>query len=91
MGIAVKVLDPTPDCPAAAVAEQVLGSFRDPQAVRSLLAHPSHVSTHAVLSFVPEQSYGMQSFLHWSGWQLISNQQLSMLTSACGCAHSGSR
>ena len=66
MGIAVKVLDPTPDCPAAAVAEQVLGSFRDPQAVRSLLAHPFHVSTHtaALSSFVPEQSCFMQPFLH---------------------------
>ena len=36
MGVAVKVLDPTPNCPAAVVAEQVVGSFRDPQAVRSL-------------------------------------------------------
>ncbi|KAK9833247.1 hypothetical protein WJX84_000328 [Apatococcus fuscideae] len=38
MGVAVKVLDPTPNCPAAVVAEQVVGSFRDPQAVRDFAA-----------------------------------------------------
>lgn len=27
----MKVLDPTPDCPASVVAEQVVGSFRDPE------------------------------------------------------------
>lgn len=34
MGITIKVLDPTPNCPASTVAEQVLGSFRDPEAVK---------------------------------------------------------
>ena len=36
MGVTVKVLDPTPGCPASAVAEQVVGSFRDPAAVQQL-------------------------------------------------------
>ena len=36
MGVTVKVLDPTPGCPASALAEQVVGSFRDPAAVQQL-------------------------------------------------------
>lgn len=35
MGVTMKVLDPTPDCPASVVAEQVVGSFRDPEAVKA--------------------------------------------------------
>ena len=35
MGVTLKVLDPTPSCPASVVAEQVVGSFRDPEAVKS--------------------------------------------------------
>lgn len=35
MGIKIKVLDPTPNCPASVVAEQVVGSFRDPEAVKA--------------------------------------------------------
>ena len=38
MGIRVKVLDPTPNCPAASVAEQIVGSFRDPEAIASFAA-----------------------------------------------------
>ena len=34
MGVRVKVLDPTPDCPASIMAEQMLGSFRDPAMIR---------------------------------------------------------
>lgn len=33
MGIRVKVLDPTPGCPASSVAEQVVGNFRDAEAI----------------------------------------------------------
>ena len=36
LGVDVVVLDPTPDCPAARVAEQIEGSFDDPEAVREL-------------------------------------------------------
>ncbi|WP_348608217.1 5-(carboxyamino)imidazole ribonucleotide synthase [Halobaculum rarum] len=36
LGVDVVVLDPTPDCPAARVAEQIEGSFDDPDAVREL-------------------------------------------------------
>eukprot|EP00887_Chlorella_sp_A99_P006268 scaffold3.g6268.t1 len=38
MGVRVKVLDPTPACPASPVAEQVVGSFRDAEAVRAFAA-----------------------------------------------------
>lgn len=34
LGFAVKVLDPTPGCPASTVAEQVVGSFRDPEDIK---------------------------------------------------------
>lgn len=37
LGVRVRVLDPTePRCPAAACAEQVMGSFQDPEAVAEL-------------------------------------------------------
>ncbi|WP_277555299.1 5-(carboxyamino)imidazole ribonucleotide synthase [Halobaculum limi] len=36
MGVDVVVLDPTPDCPASRVADQIEGSFDDPDAVREL-------------------------------------------------------
>ena len=36
LGVDVVVLDPTPDCPAARVAEQVEGRFDDPDAVHEL-------------------------------------------------------
>ncbi|WP_049947713.1 5-(carboxyamino)imidazole ribonucleotide synthase [Candidatus Halobonum tyrrellensis] len=38
LGVDVVVLDPTPDCPAARVADQVEGAFDDPDAVRELAA-----------------------------------------------------
>ncbi len=36
LGVDVVVLDPTPDCPASRVAEQIEGSFDDPDGVRAL-------------------------------------------------------
>jgi len=33
MGIEIKVLDPTPNCPASSVASHTMGSFRDPAAI----------------------------------------------------------
>lgn len=33
MGVTLKVLDPTPACPASVVAQQTVGSFRDFEAV----------------------------------------------------------
>lgn len=44
MGFTIKVLDPTPNSPASQVAEQVLGSFRDPEAVREF-ALSCHIVT----------------------------------------------
>lgn len=36
LGLRIRVLDPTPDCPASTVgAEQVQGSFRDPESIRA--------------------------------------------------------
>lgn len=37
LGFSVKVLDPTPDCPASMVAEQVVGSFKDPEEVKKFV------------------------------------------------------
>jgi phosphoribosylaminoimidazole carboxylase (NCAIR synthetase) len=34
MGVTLRVLDPTPGCPASVVAQQVEGSFRDEEAVK---------------------------------------------------------
>jgi 5-(carboxyamino)imidazole ribonucleotide synthase len=38
LGVEVVVLDPTPDCPAAAVCDQIVGAFDDPDAVADLAA-----------------------------------------------------
>ena len=35
MGVTLRVLDPTPDCPASVVAQQTEGSFRDAAAVQA--------------------------------------------------------
>ena len=43
MGFAsVTVLDPTPQCPASSVADQIIGSLKDPQSLR-LLAEQSNI------------------------------------------------
>ncbi|GAB4822141.1 hypothetical protein N2152v2_009187 [Parachlorella kessleri] len=62
MGITLKVLDPTPSCPASVVAEQVVGSFRDPEAVKSfaqgvdlLTVEIEHIDADAMQA-VAEQS-----------------------------------
>lgn len=36
LGVKVVVLDPTPGCPASAVAVQIVGSFRDSAAVNQI-------------------------------------------------------
>ncbi|KTG18814.1 5-(carboxyamino)imidazole ribonucleotide synthase [Haloferax profundi] len=38
LGVDIVVLDPTPDCPAAAVADQIVGDFTDPEAMAELAA-----------------------------------------------------
>jgi 5-(carboxyamino)imidazole ribonucleotide synthase len=38
LGVGVVVLDPTPDCPASVAADQVVGSFDDPDGVAELAA-----------------------------------------------------
>jgi 5-(carboxyamino)imidazole ribonucleotide synthase len=38
LGVEVVVLDPTPDCPASVAADQVVGSFDDPEGVAELAA-----------------------------------------------------
>jgi phosphoribosylaminoimidazole carboxylase (NCAIR synthetase) len=49
MGVRVKVLDPTPGCPAAAVAEHTLGSFRDPDMIRRAPGRTLHDCPHTYL------------------------------------------
>lgn len=56
MGFAsVTVLDPTPQCPASVVAEQIVGSLKDPAALRQLAQHADvftyeieHINTEAL-------------------------------------------
>jgi 5-(carboxyamino)imidazole ribonucleotide synthase len=43
----VTVLDPTPQCPASSVAEQIVGSLKDPQSLR-LLADKSDILTYEI-------------------------------------------
>lgn len=40
----IRILDPTPGCPASQVAEQTVGSFRDPEMVRTF-AETCHILT----------------------------------------------
>ena len=48
MGFAsVTVLDPTPQCPASYVADQIVGSLKDPQSLR-LLAERSDILTYEI-------------------------------------------
>ena len=53
LGVDVVVLDPTPDCPAARVAEQILGELDDPAAVRQL-AERADVLTYEIETAAPE-------------------------------------
>ena len=62
MGYAsVTVLDPTPQCPASAVAEQVVGNLKDPAALRQLAQHADiltyeieHINTSALKALQEE-------------------------------------
>ena len=48
MGFAsITVLDPTPQCPASSVAEQIIGSLKDPQSLRQL-AERSDILTYEI-------------------------------------------
>jgi 5-(carboxyamino)imidazole ribonucleotide synthase len=53
LGVDVLVLDPTPDCPAARVAEQIEGELDDPAAVREL-AERADVLTYEIETAAPE-------------------------------------
>lgn len=62
MGYAgVAVLDPTPQCPASIVAEQIVGSLKDPQAIRQLASRSDiltyeieHINTDALQALQAE-------------------------------------
>jgi 5-(carboxyamino)imidazole ribonucleotide synthase len=62
MGYAgVTVLDPTPQCPASIVAQQIVGSLKDPQAIRQLAARSDiltyeieHINTDALRALQAE-------------------------------------
>ena len=53
LGVDVVVLDPTPDCPAARVAEQIEGELDDPAAVREL-AERADVLTYEIETAAPD-------------------------------------
>jgi 5-(carboxyamino)imidazole ribonucleotide synthase len=53
LGVDVVVLDPTPDCPAARVADQIEGDLDDPEAVREL-AERADVLTYEIETADPE-------------------------------------
>ncbi|WP_267646165.1 5-(carboxyamino)imidazole ribonucleotide synthase [Halolamina litorea] len=53
LGVDVVVLDPTPDCPAATVAEQIEGELDDPDAVRAL-AERADVLTYEIETADPD-------------------------------------
>ncbi len=55
MGISIRVLDPTPGCPASSVAEQTVGSFQDFETVKEfakgvdiLTVEIEHIDTAAM-------------------------------------------
>lgn len=62
MGYAsVTVLDPTPQCPASSVAEQIVGNLKDPAALRQLAQHSDiltyeieHINTSALKALQKE-------------------------------------
>jgi 5-(carboxyamino)imidazole ribonucleotide synthase len=58
---AVTVLDPTPECPASVVADQILGSLKDPAALRQLAQRADiltyeieHINTQALQALQQE-------------------------------------
>ncbi|HTK07249.1 MAG TPA: 5-(carboxyamino)imidazole ribonucleotide synthase [Ktedonobacteraceae bacterium] len=58
---AITVLDPTPNCPASSVAEQIVGSLKDPVAIRRLAEQADiltyeieHISVPALLELLDE-------------------------------------
>ena len=66
MGYAsVTVLDPTPQCPASSVAEQIVGNLKDPAALRQLAQHSDiltyeieHINTSALKALQKESPRG---------------------------------
>ena len=61
MGFAsVTVLDPTPQCPASSVAEQIVGSLKDPQSLR-LLLECSDILTHEIEHINTEALQALQA------------------------------
>lgn len=59
MGIRIVVLDPTAGCPASAVAVQLVGSFRDPAAVKQI----AQLVSFSYLLQVPVQGSCWSPFL----------------------------
>ena len=50
LGVPIRVLDPTPGCPASPVAAQTEGSFRDPAAIAAFAQQVGHVHVQCGLS-----------------------------------------
>jgi len=56
----VTVLDPTPQCPASSVAQQIVGSLKDPAALHELARH-ADVLTYEIEHINTEALYALQA------------------------------
>lgn len=83
MGIKVEVLDPTPDCPAAVVARQRLGSFRDPVKIRCVHMLVPSLRGMALFAF---RKHEKRPFEFGDFGRLLQGA-----CTGCGCADSGDR
>jgi 5-(carboxyamino)imidazole ribonucleotide synthase len=63
LGVDLVVLDPTPDCPASAVADQVVGAFDDPDAVADLAAR-ADLLTYEIELADPDLLAGVDAPVH---------------------------
>ncbi len=62
LGFTVKVLDPSPECPASAVAQQIVGSFKDPDDIKNfakdcdvITFDIEHVEVAPLFELLPEK------------------------------------
>lgn len=62
LGFTIKVLDPTPECPASTVAQQIVGSFKDPEDIKNFAKECDiitfdieHIEVAPLLELLPEK------------------------------------
>ena len=78
MGVKVEVLDPTPDCPAAVVAKQTVGSFRDPVKIRWGMLPNNLMDMRRQWKDFRER---------WSGWEILALSRVKGLSLAWISTH----